>query len=79
MNQRDIAKKMLYAAKSEFYANRIKDQAENPNTLLGNTAVPISIVAKNIAVFFDDALSMKNHLQPTYCMAYFHLHYIGRI
>ena len=33
MNQRDIVKKMLYAAKSEFYANRIKDQARNPKAL----------------------------------------------
>ena len=33
MNQRDIVKKMLYAAKSEFYANRIKDQAGNPKAL----------------------------------------------
>ena len=30
MNQIYIVKKMLYAAKSEFYANRIKDQARNP-------------------------------------------------
>ena len=33
MNQRDIVKKMLYAARSEFYANRIKDQAGNPKAL----------------------------------------------
>ena len=33
MNQRDIVKKILYAAKSEFYANRIKDQAGNPKAL----------------------------------------------
>ena len=79
MNQRDIGKKMLYAAKSEFYANRIKDQARNPNTLLGNTAVPISTVAKNIGVFFDDTLRMKNHLQHNYRMAYFDIHCIGRI
>ena len=33
MNQRDIVKKMLYTAKSEFYANQIKDKAGNPNAL----------------------------------------------
>ena len=33
MNQRDIVKKMLYTAKSEFYANQIKDQAGNPKAL----------------------------------------------
>ena len=30
MNQRDIIEKMLYTAKSEFYANRIKHQANHP-------------------------------------------------
>ena len=33
MNQRDLVKKMLYTAKSEFYDNRIKDQAGNPRSL----------------------------------------------
>ena len=33
MNQINIIKKMLYTAKSEFYANRIKDQAGNTETL----------------------------------------------
>ena len=33
INQRDIVKKMLYTAKSEFYVKRIKDQAGNPKTL----------------------------------------------
>ena len=31
--QRDIVKKMRYIAKSEFYANRIKDQSGNPKAL----------------------------------------------
>ena len=33
MDQRDIVKKMLYTANSEFYANQIKDQAGNPKAL----------------------------------------------
>ena len=33
MNQRDIVKKTLYTANSEFYANQIKDQAGNPKAL----------------------------------------------
>ena len=33
MNQRDIVKKMLYTAKSEFYAYQIKDQDGNPEAL----------------------------------------------
>ena len=33
MNQRDIVKKMLYTAKSDFYANQSKDQAGNLKAL----------------------------------------------
>ena len=35
-----------------------------PHIELGNTVVPVSTVAKNIGVFFDDALSMNNQVQP---------------
>ena len=38
MIQRYIVKKMLYTAKSEFYANRIKDQAGNPKVLFRTVA-----------------------------------------
>ena len=42
MNQRDIVKKMLYTAKSEFYANQIKDQAGNPKAIADIVNVPIA-------------------------------------
>ena len=48
-----------------------------PDIGLGNTVVPISTVAKNIGIFFDDALSMTNHVQHICRVAYFH--FIGRI
>ena len=48
-------------------------------TELGNTVVPISVVAKNIDVLLDDALSVNNHVQHICLVAYYNLHSIGRI
>ena len=44
MNQRDIVKKMIYTAKSEFYANQIKDQAGNPKALFRTVGALWTIV-----------------------------------
>jgi len=46
MNQRDIVKKMLYNAMSEFYANRIKDQAGNTNILFLTLSFAPSVAHK---------------------------------
>ncbi len=50
-----------------------------PHIELGDTVVPVSTVAKNIGVFFDDALSMNNQVQHIYRIAYFHIHCIRKI
>ena len=50
-----------------------------PHIELGDTIVPVSTVAKNIGVFFNDALSMNNQAQHICRVAYFHLHCIGKI
>ena len=42
---------------------RINNTIDMPRIELGNMTVPTSTVAKNIGVFFDDALTMKNHVQ----------------
>ena len=42
-----------------------------PHIELGDTVVPVSTVAKNIGVFFDDALSMNNQVQHICRVAYF--------
>ena len=42
---------------------RIKNNIDMPHIELGNMTVPTSTVAKNIGVFFDDALTMKSHVQ----------------
>ena len=60
-------------------APHIKNKHSMPDIGLGNTVVPISTVAKNIGIFFDDALSMTNHVQHICRVAYFHFHCIGRI
>ena len=60
-------------------APHTKNKLSMPHIELGNTVVPISTVAKNIGVFFDDALGMNNHVQHVCSVAYFHLHCIGRI
>ena len=70
------------AAKTEIIvmcAPHIKNKLSMPHIELGNTVVPISTVAKNISLFFDDALSMNNHVQHICRVAYFHRHCIGRV
>ena len=57
----------------------IKNKISMPHIELVNTIVPISTVARNIGVFFDDALSMKSHVQHVCRVAYYHLHSTGRI
>ena len=58
---------------------RIKNNTDMPRLELGNMTVPTSTVAKNIGVFFDDALTMKNHVQHMCRVAYFYIHCIGKI
>ena len=50
-----------------------------PHIKHGDTVVPVSTVANNIGVFFDDALSMNNQVQHICRVAYFHIHCIGKI
>ena len=50
-----------------------------PHIDLGNMTVPISNAARSIGVLFDDALTMKKHVQHTCRVAYFHIHCIGKI
>lgn len=50
-----------------------------PHIEVANNIVPTSTVARNIGVFFDDALNMNNHVHYMCRVAYFHLHSIGRI
>ena len=57
----------------------IKSKISMPHVELVNAIVPTSTVARNIGVFFDDALSMKSHVQHVCHVAYYHLHSIGRI
>ena len=59
-------------------APHIKIKLSMPHIELGDAVVPVSTVAKNIGVFFDDALSMNNQAQHICCVAYFHLHCIGK-
>ena len=44
-------------------ATHIKTNLSMPHIELGGTVVPVSTVAKNIGVFFDDALSMNKQVQ----------------
>ena len=60
-------------------APHIKIKLSMPHIKLGDTVVPVSTVAKNIGVFFDDALSMNNQVQHICRVAYFHIHCIGNI
>ena len=57
----------------------IKNKLSMLHIELGNTFVHFYTVAKNVGVFFDTALSMKNHVKHTCRVAYFHLNFIGRI
>ena len=43
-----------------------------PHIELVNAIVPTSTVARNIGVFFDDALSMESHVQHVCHVAYYH-------
>ena len=68
-----INKLKFNAAKTEIivmYAPHSKNKLSMPHIELANTVVLISTVAKNIGVFFDDALSTNN--QPR--AAYFYLY-----
>ena len=58
---------------------RVKNNIDMPHIDLGNMTVPISNAARNIGVLFDDALTMKKHVQHTCRVAYFHIHCIGKI
>ena len=58
---------------------RVKRNIDMPHIDLGNMTVPTSNAARNIGVLFDDALTMKNHVQHTCRVAYFHIHCIGKI
>ena len=58
---------------------RVKNNIDMPHIDLGNMTVPISNAARNIGVLFDDALTMKKHVQHTCGVAYFHIHCIGKI
>ena len=51
---------------------RIKNNIDMPRIELGNMTVPTSIVAKKIGVFFDHALTMKNHVQHVSCGIFLH-------
>ena len=57
----------------------VKNNIDMPRIELGHMTVSTSTVAKNIGVFFDDALTMKNQVQHMCRVAYFHIHCIGKI
>ena len=78
----NINKLKFNATKTEIIvmcAPHIKIKLSMPHIKLGDTVVPVSTVAKNIGVFFDDALSMNNQVQHICRVAYFHIHCIGNI
>ena len=58
---------------------RVKNNIAMPHIDMGNMTVPIYNAARNIGVLFDDALTMKNHIQHRCRVAYFHIHCIGKI
>ena len=60
-------------------APHIKTKLSMPDIELGRIVVPVSTVAKNIGVYFDDALSMQKQVQHICRISYFHLHCIGKI
>ena len=84
-----IKKKWMIANKLKLNADKtdailicsppIKNNIDMPRIELGNMTVPTSTVAKNIGVFFDDALTMKNHAQHMCRVAYLYIHCIGII
>ena len=78
----ELNKLKFNATKTEIIlmcAPHIKIKLSMPHKKLSDTAVPESTVAKNIGVFFDDALSMNNQVQHICRVAYFHIHCIGKI
>ena len=78
----NINKLKFNATKTEnivMSAAHIKIKLSMPHIKLGDTVVPVSTVAKNIGVFFDDALSMNNQVQHICRVVYFHIHCIGKI
>ena len=78
----NINKLKFNATKTEIIvicAPHIKIKLSMPYIKLGDTVVPVSTVVKNIAVFFDDAVSMNNQVQHICRVAYFHIHCIGKI
>ena len=78
----NINKLKCNATKTEIIvkcAPHIKIKLSMPQIELGDTVVPVSTVAKNIGVFFYDALSMNNQVQHICRVAYFHIHSIGQI
>ena len=78
----NINKLKFNATKTEIIvmcAPHIKIKLSMPHIKLGDTVVPVSTVAKNIGVFFDDALSMNNQVQHICRVPFFHIHCIGKI
>ena len=76
----NIYKLKFNATKTEIIvmcAQHIKIKLSMPHIELGDTVVPVSTIAKNIGVFFDDALSKNNQVQHICRVAYFHIH-IGK-
>ena len=49
----------------------IKNKISVSHVEIGDTIVPTFTVARNISVFFDHTLSMKNHMQHICSVAYF--------
>ena len=64
---------------SKIVSPHIKIKLSMPHIELGDTVVPVSTVAKNIGVFFDDALSMNNQVQHICRVGYFHIRCIEKI
>ena len=78
----NINKLKFNATKTEIIVMctpHIKTKLSMSHRELGDTVVPVSTVAKNIGVFFDDALSMNNQVQHICRVAYFYIHCSGKI
>ena len=78
----NINKLKFNATKTEIIvmcAPHIKTKLSMPDIELGRIVVPVSTVANNIGVYFDDALSMQKQVQHICRISYFHLHCIGKI
>ena len=69
----NINKLKFNATKTEIIvmcASHVKAKLSMPHVELGDTVEPVSTVANNIGVFFDDALSMNNQVQHICRIAY---------